>query len=169
MRGNPSLLPRGAVAALACIAACACCAWGVAQAASAGVGMGTNAGAGMARSVGEMLRLETENALAETRRRAAAAALDMAVEAKPGAAADGQFRAAGASGRSAHFDTVELLGTWRRGDGRTADLALNGVVTQVGTGDRVGAYQVKAVATHCIHLLYRQHTEMLRCISGQKP
>lgn len=159
MRGNPDFIPRVAIAVWAAVAACAGC--GVAQAA------GTSAG--MASSVGEMLRLETDKAVADTRRRVAAAALEPAADAKPGATVAGQPRAAGASGGLAGSDTVELLGTWRRGDARAADMALNGVVTQVGAGDRLGAYQVKAVATHCVHLLYRQRTEMLRCISASKP
>ncbi|MDP3136986.1 MAG: hypothetical protein Q8N17_11735 [Burkholderiaceae bacterium] len=161
MRGNPSLNPRVAMAALAVVSACAGSGCGVAQAAAAS--------ATMAGSVGEMLRLETEKAVADTRRRVAAAAPEPAADAKPGAVVDGQPRAAGPSGGASRSDILELLGTWRRGDTRAADLAVNGVVTQVGAGDQLGAYQVKAVATHCVHLLYRQRTEMLRCISGHKP
>lgn len=161
MRGSPSLWPREAIAAMAAIIAWASCGWGGALAAGAG------SGASMAGSVGEMLRLETEKALADTRHRVAAATQAPAPDPRPGAA--GSSGVAGTGSASLHADTVELLGTWRRGDARAADLAVNGVVTQVGAGDRLGAYQVKAVATHCVHLLYRQRTEMLRCISGAKP
>ncbi|MDO8278739.1 MAG: hypothetical protein Q7T63_11485 [Burkholderiaceae bacterium] len=112
----------------------------------------------MGKTVGELVRLEAAKALSELRRSAPPPEL-------PPMPAKLQAPAANASSKPRNTDLVELLGTYKRGDQFSADLAINGVVSYVSKGDKVGAYVVKAIANNCAYIIDPTKVELLRCVA----
>lgn len=112
----------------------------------------------MGKTVGELVRLEAAKALSELRKSAPQPELPpmpIKLQAPP----------ANAINKSRNTDLVELLGTYKRGDQFSADLAINGVVSYVSKGDKVGAYVIKAIGDNCAYIIDPTKVELLRCVA----
>jgi hypothetical protein len=113
----------------------------------------------MAKTVGELVRLEAARALSDLRKSAPPPdAPQMPIKVQPP-------QALTSSSKPRNTDLVELLGTYKRGDQFSADLAINGVVSYVSKGDKVGAYVVKAIGGNCAYIIDPTKVELLRCVA----
>jgi hypothetical protein len=110
------------------------------------------------KTVGELVRLEAAKALSELRKSAPVPEL-------PPMPVKLQVPPATGNGKPRNTDVVELLGTYKRGDQFSADLAINGVVSYVSKGDKIGAYVVKAIGDNCAYIIDPTKVELLRCVA----
>ncbi len=113
--------------------------------------------AGMANTVGELVRLEAQRALAEARKSAPAAA---------GAPSATIFTASkGKPAEGLNNDVIELLGIYKREREYSADVAVKGGVRYVKQGDRIGSYTIKSIGGSCVYLQDAKQVELLRCVA----
>ena len=111
----------------------------------------------MPATIGEMVRLEAAKALVETRK--TAGLVDTSVQQSP-------LFTPKKSTEVINTDRIELLGTYKRSEKFSADLSINGVVSFVEAGEKVGAYEVKGIGGNCLYLLDATRKEILRCVAG---
>jgi hypothetical protein len=115
----------------------------------------------LAATVGELVQIEAQRVLLEARR------------SQPGAPAKNAASAIvlPRASASAVADVIELLGIYKREREFAADVALNGVVRYVKTGDALGSYSIKSIGDRCVYLADVNRAELLRCVSmaSEKP
>lgn len=108
--------------------------------------------ASMAATVGEIVRLEAQRVLEDARRSVAPPAATLSIPRVPVAP-------------QGNTDVIELLGISQRETSFAADVAINGVVTHVKQGDRVGHYSIKAIGGTCIYIIDPGQAELIRCVA----
>lgn len=106
----------------------------------------------MAATVGEIVRLEAQRVLEDARRSVAPPAATLSIPRVPVAP-------------QGNTDVIELLGISQRETSFAADVAINGVVTHVKQGDRVGHYSIKAIGGTCIYIIDPGQAELIRCVA----
>ncbi len=108
----------------------------------------------LASTVGELVRIEAQRAVIEARKTVAGSSVQPA--------APTAFKKASESTSS---DVIELLGIYKREREFSADVALNGVVRYVKSGDQLGSYAIKSIGERCVYLTDSNRAEYLRCVS----
>lgn len=108
--------------------------------------------ASMAATVGEIVRLEAQRVLDGAKRSVAPPAATLSIPRAPEAP-------------QGNTDVVELLGISQRERSFAADVAINGLVTHVKQGDRVGQYSIKAIGGACIYIIDPGQGELIRCVA----
>jgi hypothetical protein len=129
----------------------------LAFAGSSAFGQTSKAASDMPATIGEMVRLEAAKALAETRK--TAGLVDTPVQ-------QSSLYTPKKSTEVINTDRIELLGTYKRSEKFSADLSINGVVSFVEAGEKIGSYEVKGIGGNCLYLLDATRKEILRCVSG---